>query len=188
MNVLSSFNPDKWVDKYADQLFVYCTARVNDPQLAEDIVQNTFLSAWKAKETFNGTASEKNWLYAICKNKIIDQYRKKQHEVVSLSSSGEEELYFDKEDHWTNEATPAAWRIGEDLPLDKKDFYGVLNKCKSKLKEIQQQVFAMKYMDDIDAEEICRLLGITSANYWVMIHRAKLHLRSCLEKNWINDN
>ena len=67
-----------------------------------------------------------------------------------------------------------------------KEFYGILDFCKKKLQEMQQSVFVMKYMDDLSAEEICKVLNISSSNYWVLIHRAKLQLRKCLELNWIN--
>jgi RNA polymerase sigma-70 factor (TIGR02943 family) len=181
---LSTFNPTKWVENYADALYAYTLARVNDVQQAEDIVQNTFLSAWKARETYKGQASEKNWLYAILKNKIVDHFRKQTSSRITLST-GEEELYFDEGGHWTGETTPKEWGVHLDQPVEAKEFYSILDKCKQKLKDIQQSVFVMKYMEDIESEEICKVLNITPSNYWVLIHRAKLNLRKCLEKNWI---
>lgn len=183
---LTSFDPSKWVDKYADALYAYTMARVNDVQLAEDIVQNTFLSAWKAKDTYKGQASEKNWLYAILKNKIVDHYRKNASSKIVLET-GEEGMYFE-DGHWTEESAPKEWGISMEQPVETKEFYSVLDKCKQKLKEIQQSVFVMKYMEDLEADEICKVLNITPSNYWVLIHRAKLHLRKCLEKNWIGIN
>jgi len=179
--------PDNWVTNYADALYAYCISRVNDVQAAEDIVQNTFLSAWKARDTYNGTASEKNWLYAILKNKIIDHFRKQASIIVRVSAN-EEDMYFDNAEHWTPETAPKDWGVNTEQPVEIKEFYHFLDKCKQKLKEIQQSVFVMKYMEDLDSEEICKVLGITSSNYWVLIHRAKLHLRKCLEKNWMNIN
>lgn len=180
---LSSFDPGKWVDNYADTLYAYTMARVNDMQQAEDIVQNTFLSAWKGRETYKGQASEKNWLFAILKNKIIDHFRKQsQNKVTAIAD--EKEMYFE-DGHWKAESAPKEWGIDMDQPVETKEFYSVLDKCKQKLKDIQQSVFVMKYMEDIDADEICKVLNITPSNYWVLIHRAKLHLRKCLEKNWI---
>ena len=180
---LSTFNPDKWVEKYADALYAYTMVRVNDVQQAEDIVQNTFLSAWKARETYKGQASEKNWLYAILKNKIVDHFRKQSSSRITLAT-GEEEIYFE-DGHWTGETAPKEWDVPLEQPVETKEFYYILDKCKQKLKDIQQSVFVMKYMEDIDSEEICKVLNITTSNYWVLIHRAKLHLRKCLEKNWI---
>lgn len=181
---LSTFRPTKWVENYADALYAYTAARVNDVQQAEDIVQDTFLSAWKARETYKGQASEKNWLYAILKNKIVDHFRKQSSSRITLAT-GEEDLYFDEGGHWTGETTPKDWGVNLNQPVETKEFYSILHQCKQKLKDIQQAVFVMKYMEDIESEEICKVLNITPSNYWVLIHRAKLHLRKCLEKNWI---
>jgi len=179
-------NPDEWISKYSDALYAYVLVRVPDQHLAEDIVQNTFLSAWKGRLTYNGQASEKNWLYAICKNKIIDHFRSKGTVMALCIEAREEDHYFDGVGHWTEEEAPKEWGVDFQHPVDNKEFYSVLETCKKKLKEIQQAVFVMKYMEDIDAAEICATLKITAANYWILIHRAKLHLRKCLEKNWIN--
>lgn len=186
MQEIRTFLPHKWVDNYADELFRYAIVRVKDNGFAEDIVQETFLSAWRAKETYNGISSEKNWLYAICKNKIIDHFRKK-NSISAIVIGKEEDMYFDNKEHWTNSDTsPKEWHVNYDKKVEAKEFYSVLEKCKKKLKDIQQQVFVLKFMEDMDTKEICETLNITQANYWVLIHRCKLHLRSCIEKNWLN--
>ncbi|MES2328918.1 MAG: sigma-70 family RNA polymerase sigma factor [Bacteroidota bacterium] len=183
----SLLNPDQWVNQYADALYGYTLHRVNDAALAEDIVQETFLSAWKARDTFKGEASEKSWLFTICKNKIIDHYRKKARDIVQpLAERSATDGFFDEVEHWTQEDQPADWGIDYQQNIDNKEFYQVLEGCKKKLQELQQAVFSMKYLEDLDSAEICKVLGITSSNYWVLIHRAKLQLRGCLEKNWLN--
>ena len=179
--------PDLWIEKYADALFAFTLARINDATQAEDLVQETFLSAWKARESFKGEASEKSWLFTICKHKIIDHYRKKAREIGPPAHQQDmTDQFFDTKDHWTVNDKPGNWGVAMEDGLQKKEFYQVLASCKKKLQELQQSVFVMKYMDDLDAAEICKVLGITSSNYWVLIHRAKLQLRACLEKNWIN--
>ena len=179
-----SFDPGKWIDEYADELFRYSLTRVGDSHFAEDIVQETFLSAWRSRETYKGEASEKNWLYAICKNKIIDHFRK--HSTrPEITSSHEEDYYFDDADHWRKDPAPKNWGVNYHQPIESREFYSVLQKCKNKLKEIQQKVFVLKYMEEMDSEEICKELDITTSNYWVLIHRCKLSLRNCLEKNWL---
>jgi RNA polymerase sigma-70 factor (TIGR02943 family) len=185
-----SFEPEKWVDNYSDALFAYTLKRIgNNVEQAEDIVQETFLSAWKSKETFNATASEKTWLYVICKNKIIDYFRKegnKQTEALQLTN--DDEQFFVEDGHFNSTYKPTNdWSINTNDVLQQKEFYKVLHNCKMKLKKIQEQVFSMKYLEQIEADEICSLLGITNQNYWVLMHRAKLQLRTCLEKNWINN-
>lgn len=185
MDQSNKLQPNEWVNKYADVLFSYTIIRVSDSGAAEDIVQETFLSAWRARETYHGQASEKNWLYAICKNKIIDHYRRQSSGITKLST-GEENDYFNEVDHWTAETSPKNWSVDYSQPVETKEFYSILEKCKKKLKDIQQTVFTMKYLDDLESEEICKVLDLTPSYYWVLIHRAKLHLRNCLEKNWIN--
>lgn len=181
-----TFAPEKWVDNYADELYKFAIVRVKDMGFAEDIVQETFLSAWRAKETYNGIASEKNWLYAICKNKIIDHFRKKAS-ISAIVIGNEEDMFFDNKEHWkSSDASPKEWGINYDKKVEAKEFYSVLEKCKKKLKDIQQQVFVLKYMEDMETTEICDILKITKDNYWVLIHRCKLHLRSCIQKNWLN--
>jgi RNA polymerase sigma-70 factor (ECF subfamily) len=180
-------NAEKWVVNYSDALYSYTLARVQSTTQAEDIVQETFLSAWRARNTYNGLASEKNWLYTICKNKIIDYYRKASTNKEVLAKEGNsDDIFFADDGHWNNESKPQNWSVDYSNTIENKEFYSILQKCKTKLKEVQQSVFTMKYLEDIDTVEICETLGITVQNYWVLIHRAKIQLRSCLEKNWIN--
>ena len=180
-----SFFPENWVENYANELYRFIIVRVKDNGFAEDIVQETFLSAWRAKETYNGTASEKNWLYAICKNKIIDHFRK-QASVGAIKLGTEAGVYFDNAEHWkSGETTPKEWNIDYNKKVESKEFYMALENCKKKLKDLQQQVFVMKFMEDMDTTSICETLHITLSNYWVLIHRCKLNLRSCLQKNWL---
>ncbi len=185
MTIERTLEPYKWVDKYLDELYHYTLTRVTDSGFAEDIVQETFLSAWRAKDTYKAEASEKSWLYAICKNKIIDHFRINSSNMIKPSSA-EEDIYFDEADHWRDKATPKEWGVYDRHPIETKEFYTILELCIKKLKDIQQSVFVMKYMEEQEAESICKVLDITPSNYWVIIHRCKLHLRSCLEKNWIN--
>jgi RNA polymerase sigma-70 factor (ECF subfamily) len=176
-------NPANWVDLYADQLYAYCLKRIDDTMLAEDLVQETFLNAWKAKDSFTGAASEKNWLYAILKNKLKDHFRSKQHQQQMATSTAD---FFDNNGNWQPSQQPQQWPSAFNQPAEHKEFYTVLDSCKNKLKEIQQHVFVLKYMEDYKAEEICDLLQISANNYWVIIHRAKLQIRKCIEKNWVN--
>lgn len=181
----SQLDATKWVSDFSDMLYRFALPRVNDAEIAKDLVQDTFLAAWRNYENFKGEISEKNWLYAILKNKIIDHYRKASTRLTdSLTTTAGEEAYFNENQHWTQPASPTEWAEGSGAPIEKKEFYEVLRKCKTKLKEIQNTVFTLKYLEGMESEEICKELNITASNYWVLIHRAKLQLRACLEKNW----
>jgi len=177
---------DDWVNKYGDMLYNYTLQRVSDKGVAEDIVQDTFLSAWRNRENYKAEASEKNWLFAICKNKIIDHYRKKSSSIIQYAEIDSTNNFFDEAEHWTQEAGPKNWGIDQDSTLERKEFYNILELCKQKLQEMQKSVFVMKYLEDLEAPEICKVLNISSSNYWVIIHRAKLQLRKCIEQNWLS--
>lgn len=175
----------KWVNDYGDMLYRYALPRVNDSDVAKDLVQDTFLAAWRNHDNFKGEISEKNWLYAILKNKIIDHFRKASTRLTdSLPGMADDDPYFDEVQHWKQAANPGEWNTESDGLVTKKEFYKVLQDCKTKLKQIQDTVFTMKYLDGLESEEICKVLNLTTSNYWVLIHRAKLQLRACLEKNW----
>lgn len=179
-------NPTGWVEQYADHLFKFAISRVGDSEMAKDLIQETFLAALKGAENFRGEVSEKNWLYAILKNKIIDSYRSKaKQSITDLNELLEDvEGFFDESGNWEVSARPKQWGIEYSHSMETKEFYEILGKCKLKLAELQNAVFTLKYLDDKNSDEICKELDISSSNYWVLIHRAKLQIRQCLEKNW----
>lgn len=173
----------RWVNEHSDSLFAYVVARIRDRELAKDLVQETFLSAWKNMEQFDTNASVKTWLFAILKNKLIDHYRKEAARPMAPWPDTHDP-YFDEAEHWHSASFPAPWPGDRSPGVETKEFYGILRACQGKLKSIQNHVFSMKYLDGLNSDEICSQLGLTPANYWVLVHRAKLQLRACLEKNW----
>jgi RNA polymerase sigma-70 factor (TIGR02943 family) len=179
--------PTQWVQRYANELYRYALTRVYDQATAEDLVSDTFLAAYRALKSFEQKSSEKTWLYAILKNKIIDFQRKRikhlEHLQPILQKQNRHD-FFEKDGHWKTEALPNTWQTSNGEELEKKEFYQTLHSCLSKLPEQQRIVFTLKLMEDKDAEEICEELNISSSNFWVIMHRVKLVLRGCLEKNW----
>jgi RNA polymerase sigma-70 factor (TIGR02943 family) len=185
----SLLEPHLWVDRYADYLYGYAISRLNNEEQAQDLVQDTFLSALEKAEAFRGDSNERTWLTAILKYKIIDVYRKKSAVFISRDEYGtatDEEEYFDPDlNNWKREHWPAPFGVEEHDPLHNKEFMGVLQKCMQRLPPLWLSVFKLKHMEDEKTEIICRDMRISSSNYWVIIHRAKVNLRSCLQKNWI---
>lgn len=182
-------SPEKWLSLYGDILYQYTLPRVNDTTVAEDLVQETFLSALKALPAFKGQASVKNWLFAILKNKIIDHYRKKSTEqwlVAMPDLQAADDQWFNDEGAWSEGRKPKDWHPA-NTPVERKEIQKIINWCKNHLKELQQHVFTLKYMEDMDSVEICKVLNISSSNYWVLIHRARLQMRDCVEKNWLKN-
>lgn len=181
-----ALHPETWIDQYADQMLGYTVVRVANRDIAKDLVQETFFVALRSKDNYRGEISEKNWLYLILRSRILDHYKKKKEVLASqLAGEGSEsDDHFGVEDGiWRAEAAPAEWEA--DRMVQSKEFMNVLNQCRSKLSDMQQAVFTMKFIDGESSDDICKELDLTSSNYWVLVHRAKLHLRKCLEMNWM---
>ena len=186
-------DPNIWVDEYSDEFFRFTMYRVKNREVAEDLVQETFLSALKSLNKFRRDCPEKSWLYNILRNKIIDHFRKKTNQEIKRSSAVSETdddtfymQFFKKGGQWDNDASPENWNIAADKIMEREEFMQFLMLCLSLLPETWSKVFSLKNIDDFSTKEICKELNITSSNLWTIIHRAKLQLRDCLEKRYQN--
>jgi RNA polymerase sigma-70 factor (ECF subfamily) len=178
-----------WVDAHGDYLFRYAMMRLRNKDLAENMVQETFLAALKGKASFSGRSSERTWMVGILKHKIIDHYRKdfRERPVTDLQNlQFEEEQTVDQfYDAMENPRKyPKDWMPDQQAVLSSKEFWPILHGCMDKLPKTTSAAFAMRELDDMDTPEICKELGISATNLWVMLHRARLQLRECLERNW----
>lgn len=172
----------QWVEEHTSELLGYARQRVNDSQLAEDLVQDTFLAALTGLEGFKQEASPRTWLFSILRHKLMDHYRKafKMPQVSMDATDGSSP--FDEREMWLDDHRPANW--GDTELLDDPEFNGILARCMGYLPEHWAAVLRLKYLEQKKTEAICKELGITTTNYWQMAHRAKLQLRECVEKHW----
>lgn len=171
-----------FVKQYTRDLLAYTVGKVGRREIAEDLVQETFLSAYKGYESFRKNSSEKTWLFSILKNKIADHYRskyKKSNEV----SSGIIDQFFNKNHRWKSEYRPVDWGNEKEL-LDDPQFTKTLKECFQSLPEKWSSAVRLKYLEEHDADGICIQLEISKPNFWQIMHRAKLQLRNCLELKW----
>ena len=188
--VSNKVDPHLWVNRYADYLFAYACIRVEDKDLAKDLVQETLLGALERLEKFNGLCSERTWLTAILKNKIFDVYRKKSSELnrqsISVATNLESDESFDLENgHWKENHYPASFAVEQPDALQHKEFQSILQSCMRKFPPLWVAAFTMKHIDGESTEAICTELKLTPSNFWIIMHRSKVRLRSCLQKNWI---
>lgn len=167
--------------------------RVNHRQTAEDLVQETFVAAFRSQESFRGGSSEKTWLVAILKNKIIDHYRKRDvlKDAQSYLADTEDEFsssFFNVHDgHWKKDAYPQPWSESADASVDREEFSKAVQGCIAKMPPKLMPIFVARFFDEEDSETICKVHKISPSNYWVIIHRAKVLFRSCIEKNWFSN-
>lgn len=180
---LPVLHPEKWVDRYADYLYNYTIVRVNDHEIAQDIISETFLAALKSKDNFKGEATERTWLISILKRKIIDYYRK----INSNKGKAEVRIAYrdeDAEGDWLEEKIKDPFdRTAED-DFENEELGLAILKCLETLDERQARIFKMKTIDNFDTEAICNEFDITPSNLWVIIHRARRAMADCLEKHW----
>ena len=183
-------DPERWVEDYGDYLFKYALSRLRNTARAEDLVQETFLAALRGATAFQGRSAEKSWLVGILKNKICDYYRKLSRETTFTDL----EFYSDEEsdrfipdgqfkDGWIHELGPQEWS-NAGASLDNEAFWKTYHDCSNKLPKNISTVFNLREVDGIESKEICAMLKITENNLWVMLHRARMALRRCLETNW----
>jgi len=185
-NETNSHDASKWVDEHGDALFRFALLRVKDTNIADDLVQETFLAALKGIERFRGGSSLRTWLVGILKHKIIDHFRKNRPEILSsdLQNMDDESAEERMDRTSAQETGPREWKESPDKLLNNKEFWDVFSRCLDGLPETHRMAFSLRELDGVKGEEICKILDITSTNLWVILHRARGRLRGCLESNW----
>jgi len=185
-------NPEDWVDLYGDFLDRFALSRVKDPSIAEDLVQEAFLAALNSHRNFRGRSTARTWLIAILKHKIVDHIRKKVREQPSdkleLASDGfaNTPIYnnFNNAGNW--QTHPSKWAVNPTKLYEQKEFIDILYRCLAELPERQAKAFLMREIDGLSTKEICKALSISATNSWVMLYRARMWLRQCLENKWLD--
>lgn len=143
------------------------------------------MAALSSQHSFSGKASEKTWLTGILKHKIMDYLRIKYRtaaQSLDTVAPNREKIGFDGKGHWLN--MPRHWEDNPQEHYQQREFMEVLQQCLAGLNSKQADAFRLRELDDTDAEEICKVLQISATNYWVTMHRARLHIRGCMEDTW----
>ena len=177
------------LDSHRRYLLRVAQLQLRDPDLAEDVVQETLVAAISAREGFSGRSSVKTWLTGILKHKIVDAIRQKQRQPIILATF-EEEIDLDEfdpmfRDNGAWDAPPADWGDPENA-LSRSEFMEIMELCLEKLPPNTARVFMMREILELESDEICKELTITANNLWVILYRARMALRHCLEENWFS--
>ena len=176
-------DPAQWVDRYGDALLQYACTRVGDRETAEDLVQETFLAAFKARRDFDHRAAFSTWLIAILRRKIIDHYRK----VARAPAADDAEIdavapMFDKSGHWA--VPPAKWGSAAINHAENSEFWEVVRRCLGDLPRHLAQAFELRELGLASVQEASEIAGVTPRNLSVRLHRSRLLLRDCLQSKW----
>jgi RNA polymerase sigma-70 factor (ECF subfamily) len=174
------------------QMLKFATLQLRDEALAEDAVQEALIGALKNAGSFNRRSALKTWVFAILKNKIADVLRKGQRMIEAsrlLRDDDDEDsldALFDVKGFWQADERPVSW--SQPMESVKTDhFWRVFDTCLNGLPESQARLFMMREFLELESVEICETLKITTSNLHVMLYRARLRLRECLENRWFSE-
>jgi RNA polymerase sigma-70 factor (ECF subfamily) len=174
------------VEALRPQLLRYARTQLRNEAWAEDAVSETLLAALEKPQSFAGGSQLKTWLVGILKHKVVDQVRRHQRECTVLDGEDAEDLddtLFKADGHWRE--APADWGNPDDT-LRQHQFLRVLDACIEHLPPTQGRVFMMREWLELSSDEVCKELDITTTNLWVLLHRARLRLRECLQAGWFD--
>ncbi|MEX2352656.1 MAG: RNA polymerase factor sigma-70 [Gammaproteobacteria bacterium] len=188
----SILSDTEFLNALRKQMLKFAVLQLSDEGLAEDAVQEALIGAMKNARSFAGKSALKTWVFAILKNKIADVLRKHQRLVTESSLLREEEEnseipdLFNQKGFWRVDERPASWGNPQQS-LDDRQFWQVFEVCLDGLPGSQARVFMMREFIELDSNEICTAVGVSTTNLNVMLHRARLRLRECLENGWFKE-
>jgi RNA polymerase sigma-70 factor (ECF subfamily) len=172
------------LDQHRPYLLRFALLQLRDRSAAEDAVQETLLAAIQGASRFAGQSSVRTWLVGILKHKIVDSVRKASREqpIESLEDRGEDlDAFFADDGHFAD--IPQQWASPE-RSLEEKGFFDALEHCLQSLPQNTARAFTMREVMGLETDEICKELRISTSNCWVMLYRARVSLRACLERTW----
>ncbi len=177
-------DPQQWLNAHGDYLYRYAMSRMHDSEIAQDLIQETLLAAWRGYDNFAGQSTIRTWLVGILKHKIIDHIRKeiRGRDLNDVAGSDPTSAYFNQDGSWSE--SPHAWRDNPEALLNNEQFQQTLQSCVKKLPAKQRVVFQMRDIVGEESEAVCKQCEITTTNLHVLLHRARMALRKCLETHW----
>lgn len=186
---LSGADPSVLAAIRADMLR-FARLQLGNDEEAEDAVQEAFAGALANRARFAGRAALKTWMIAILKHKIADIIRRRRRgpviasQIAGTDPAGPLPPLFDERGMWRDATHPAPWEDPES-DINDSQFLAVFDACLNRLPPQQGRVFLMREVIELGTEEICGELSLTISNVHVILHRARLALRACLESHWI---
>ncbi len=181
----SELDPAAWLDRHGDVLFRYALSRLRDPESAEEVVQETLMAAWRARQQYSGKGSEGAWLLGICKRKVIDKVRRRSRPDAATGGDSlgpdPSEALFDAKGNWRFD--PRAVKGRPERAFEQEEVWAAFRECLDGLPPRQAGVFTLREVDDLGSDEVCKEMEISASNLWVLLLRARLHLTRCMKSH-----
>jgi len=177
-----SVDPTTWVDQYGDNLYLYALSRLRNPEAAEEVVQETLVAALRARDQYSGKGAEGAWLLGICKRKVVDYVRRRNRPDAGTGGDlgpDPSEAMFDAKGNWRYD--PRVMKGRPENALEREEFWQAFRGCLQRLSQKQADVFTLRELEDMESDNICKELGISPSNLWVLLHRARLGLARCMK-------
>ncbi len=180
--------PRHELDAFRPTLLRIARLHLRNDAWAEDAVGETMLAALENRAGFEGRSKVRTWLVGILKHKIIDCLRQRRREAPlddEREQDGDlEDAIFQADGHYREQ--PADWSSPETM-VSRIQFFDVLDACIQQLPPTQARVFMMREWLELSTDQICKELAISATNAGVLLHRARMRLRECLELRWFRE-
>lgn len=175
---------ENWLSEHGDFLYRYAYSQFQNEDQAADLVQETLLGAWRSYDNFKGDSSQRTWLMSIMKHKVLDLIRKRINERKVFSPMTDSlDAYFQQNNAWKEQPQP--WYEQPEEAVSNQELAAILQQCIQSLPQVQRDIFSLKEIQDESTQSICQSCDISTTNFHVLMHRARLALRVCLSRRWI---
>ncbi|CAM4324301.1 sigma-70 family RNA polymerase sigma factor [Vreelandella rituensis] len=187
----SSFENQKRLEAVRPRLIAFARLHLRNATLAEDVVQEALLTAHEKANDFEGRSGYETWVFGILKYKILDGLRaqKRQGTWQPMNDDISDDLLdhlFQENGRWQPNARPSRW--GEpDAVFENEHFWQVFDACMIALPDNIARVFSLRELMGLSTQDICKETGLKENNCWVILHRARLRLRTCIERGWLQE-
>ncbi|WP_404310341.1 sigma-70 family RNA polymerase sigma factor [Neorhodopirellula lusitana] len=177
-----------WVEHYGDSLYRYAMSRLRDTNAAEEVVQQAFVAGLEHQDQYTGKGSQQGWLMGILKRKIIDFVRQQTRLAPSESfeTAAPPDTFFDQDGNWNKNLRDTLLRPLDSV--DKEEFWPIFQGCMNSLPQRQAGAFSLREIDGLGSPEICKQLQVSPSNLWVLLHRARLRLATCIKMRWLQES
>ncbi|MDR5858881.1 sigma-70 family RNA polymerase sigma factor [Halomonas eurihalina] len=182
----------KRLEAVRPRLVSFALLHLRDKARAEDTVQDALVTAMEKTDTFSGRSGYETWVFGILKHKILDAMRDQRSsgQWQPLDDEPRDDVIdrlFQRNGRWEPHARPSCWGDPE-ATLENESFWQVFDACMIGLPDNLARVFSLRELMGLSTRDICHETGIKENNCWVMLHRARLRLRTCIESGWLTEN